>query len=89
MTAPRRRENDTKRVVKSIQDHQETMAALGRAAASSDDIGSAIYWAKPESVRKAGSASSKVDKQRAKGLLTDKEAGTEKLEIAVREGRVY
>jgi hypothetical protein len=79
----RRREKDSRRVAKSIRTHQETMDAYGAAAAGS---GQDVWkrFLKPESVRLTTSPGSKVEKQRTRGLLTDKEASEEQVHIGIK-----
>jgi predicted NAD-dependent protein-ADP-ribosyltransferase YbiA (DUF1768 family) len=50
---------------------------------------SVVNRAIPETVRISGSATSKVDRQRKKGLITQGEAASEKLEIAAKNRRIH
>lgn len=47
MAAPRRRENDSKRVAKSIEDHSNAMEALRRATAQPYDANRESFWDAP------------------------------------------
>ncbi len=80
------RARDARRVAKSIRTHQATMAAYGAAAISqpSNSVGDPAHFLKPESVRLVGSSGSKIDKQRRKGLITDKEANSERFEAGLK-----
>ena len=72
------RSRDARRVAKSIRTHEATMAAYGNAAVAS--MTDPTHFLKPESVRLTTSRSAKVDKQRAKGLITQKEQQQERFE---------
>lgn len=76
------RARDARRVAKSIRTHEKTMAAYGSAVIGA--MKDPTHFLKPESVRLTTSPSAKIDKQRAKGLITDKEASEEKFEVGIK-----
>lgn len=79
---PKNRARDARRVAKSIRTHEATMAAYGSAATGS--MRDPAHFLKPESVRLTTSRGSKIDKQRGKGLITDKEANDERFEMGIK-----
>jgi hypothetical protein len=100
-----RRERDARRTAKAVRDHQETMAAFGRASLANEQDyrntagknnsalpsnASIATWAHPENVRVGqDNPHRKIDAQRKKGLITQGEAAMEKLEVQARKGKVY